>query len=43
VEEQCGIAELGEIIMSKRIRRAESVYGRHLPVPELREITEKII
>jgi len=35
-EDLTGIAEIGQIMLCKRIRWAASVYGRHLP--ELREM-----
>jgi len=40
-EELTGIAELGRLMLCKRIRWAASVYGRHLP--ELRKIAEPIL
>jgi len=41
VEELTGIAELGRLMLCKRIRWEASVYGRYLP--ELREVAEPIV
>jgi len=40
VEELTGIAEVGRLMLCRRIRWAASVFGRHLP--ELREVAEPI-
>jgi len=41
VQALCGVSDSGDIMATKRIRWAASVYGRH--IPELREIVEPIL
>jgi len=41
VEELTGIAEIGRLMLCKRLRWAAPVYGRHLP--GLREVAEPIV